>query len=148
MAIIYKGYALSKSLYGDKIFHIARNSARFVVFREKTQEGVKKAIDNYLKNQEKEKELAEKAKTKAAKEAKAANKRGLIQSNDEVKTKTEAETKKKIKSTASTKQQSKVLIESAGTNNPLLENELKKQVEEAKKSSSSSKKNNFWDRLK
>jgi len=142
MAIIYKGYLLSKSLYGSQLYYIARNSSRVVVIREKTEEKLKKAIDERIKHQEeekltKDKVLADKAKTK---------KRGFFQSKENEILEVEDKTHKVV---SKSKSQSKVLIKSVGTEKPLLENELRKQVEEAKKSTSqTTKKESFWDRLK
>ena len=142
MAIIYKGYLLSKSLYGSQLYYIARNSSRVVVIREKTEEKLKKAIDERIKHQEeekltKDKVLADKAKTK---------KRGFFQSKENEILEVEDKTHKVV---SKSKSQSKVLIKSVRTEKPLLENELRKQVEEAKKSTSqTTKKESFWDRLK
>lgn len=50
--MIYKKHELSLSLNGDNIVHIARNAAGNVVFRETSEKSLKRAIDEYLKEQE------------------------------------------------------------------------------------------------
>ncbi|PJC66315.1 hypothetical protein CO018_02505 [Candidatus Beckwithbacteria bacterium CG_4_9_14_0_2_um_filter_47_11] len=47
--IYYKHYEFSQSLNGNKIFHIARNAAGTVVFREASEKKLKLAINNSLK---------------------------------------------------------------------------------------------------
>ena len=46
---IYKRFELSQSLNGNRIFHIARNAAGAVIFREESEKKLKLAIDNTLK---------------------------------------------------------------------------------------------------
>ena len=69
---MYKKYELSLSLNGDLVMHIARNSAGVVVFRQNTEKELKKAIDNYIKEQQYLDELAEQKRLeKEAKKGKA-----------------------------------------------------------------------------
>lgn len=60
MSMIYKRYELSRSLNGTTIVHIARNTAGNVIFREPSEEKLKKAIDAYLEHIAREEELAAK----------------------------------------------------------------------------------------
>ncbi len=69
--MIYKKHELSLSLNGDSVMHIARNVNGVVVFRENSEKGLKKAIDEYLKEQQYQADLAEQKKLeKEAKKAK------------------------------------------------------------------------------
>lgn len=69
--MIYKKHELSLSLNGDHVIHIARNSAGVVVFRENSEKALKRAIDDYIKEQQYQVELAEQKKLeKEAKKAK------------------------------------------------------------------------------
>lgn len=61
--MIYKRYELSQSLNGDKIVHIARSASGFVVFREPSETALKKAIDESIKKEQEQKELAAQGKT-------------------------------------------------------------------------------------
>lgn len=60
--MIYKKYELALSLNGDQIMHIARNAIGNVVFRENSEKSLKKAIDDYIKEQQYLAELAEQKK--------------------------------------------------------------------------------------
>ena len=66
--MIYKRYEFSKSLYGNEIKFIARNSIGMVVFRAESEKKLKQAIDNLYKERERQELLA--AKAEAAKKAK------------------------------------------------------------------------------
>lgn len=57
--MIYKKHELSLSLNGEDIVHIARNAAGVVVFREDSEKALKRAIDEAIKQQEYEDQLAE-----------------------------------------------------------------------------------------
>lgn len=75
MANFYQRYELSMSLNGSKIVHIARNSAGNVVFREPSEDKLKKAIDSFEEQkrrdeEEREKMVAQKAKAKEERKAK------------------------------------------------------------------------------
>jgi hypothetical protein len=72
--MIYKRYEFSQSLNGDKIVHIARNSAGMVIFRADSEKLLKEMIDRYWKNREHEEKLAQAAAAKA----KAKKPAGLI----------------------------------------------------------------------
>ncbi len=70
--MIYKKHELSLSLNGEDIMHIARNAAGVVVFRESSEKALKKAIDDFVKEQEYQTQLAlEKKLEKEAKKNKA-----------------------------------------------------------------------------
>ena len=56
--MIYKRFEFSQSLNGQRLLHIARNSAGIVVFREESENQLKKTIDQYLKHKQEEEELA------------------------------------------------------------------------------------------
>lgn len=60
--MIYKKHELSLSLNGDHVIHIARNSSGVVVFRQNSEKELKRAIDDYIKEQQYLEELAEKKK--------------------------------------------------------------------------------------
>lgn len=59
MANYYKRYELSRSLNGNKIIYIARNAVGNVVFRESSEENLKKAIDELENQKPKEEEQKE-----------------------------------------------------------------------------------------
>ena len=65
---IYKKHELSLSLNGEDIMHIARNAAGVVVFREHSEKALKRAIDDFVKEQEYQEQLA--LEKKLEKEAK------------------------------------------------------------------------------
>lgn len=68
---IYKKHELSLSLNGEDIMHIARNAAGVVVFREHSEKALKRAIDDFVKEQEYQEQLVlEKKLEKEAKKAK------------------------------------------------------------------------------
>ena len=83
--MIYKQYDLSQSLNGNVIVHIARNPLGAVVFRESSEEKLKKAIDKYLNSLEEENKKAQEKKTQEKLEAKkktaptATNKKKLLE---------------------------------------------------------------------
>jgi len=60
--MIYKKHELSLSLNGNEIVHIARNAIGNVVFRENSEKALKKAIDDYVKEQQYQEELMEQKK--------------------------------------------------------------------------------------
>lgn len=60
--MIYKKHELSLSLNGTDIMHIARNAVGNVVFRENSEKALKKAIDDYIKDQQYQEELLEQKK--------------------------------------------------------------------------------------
>ncbi len=69
--MIYKKHELSLSLNGDQVMHIARNASGAVVFRERSEKELKKAIDDYIKEQLYQEQLLEQKKLeKEAKKAK------------------------------------------------------------------------------
>ena len=74
--MIYKRYELSLSLTGNKIVHIARNAAGNVVFREASENKLKKAIDRSIEERQRLEELE--AKKKATKANAKTKKRGLF----------------------------------------------------------------------
>ena len=53
----YKKYEISLSQNGPNLFHIARNSLGNVVFRELTEEKLKKAIDRSIEEKERQVKL-------------------------------------------------------------------------------------------
>lgn len=70
--MIYKRYELSLSQNGPDLVHIARNAMGNVVFREASEDKLKKAIDRSIEERRRLEELeakkrAQKAKTKAKK---------------------------------------------------------------------------------
>lgn len=70
--MIYKKHELSLSLNGEDIMHIARNAAGVVVFREHSEKALKRVIDEAIKEQEHQEQLAlEKKLGKEAKKNKA-----------------------------------------------------------------------------
>lgn len=60
--MIYKKYELALSLNGDQVMHIARNAIGNVVFRKESEKALKRAIDDYIKEQQYLVELAEQKK--------------------------------------------------------------------------------------
>ena len=74
--MIYKKHELSQSLNGDSIIYIARNAAGNVVFRETSEEKLKKEIDRSIEEQQRLVELEERKKAEKAKAR--AERRGLF----------------------------------------------------------------------
>ncbi len=71
--MIYKKHELSLSLNGDSVMHIARNAIGVVVFRKESEKALKRAIDDYIKEQQYQEELAEQKRLeKEAKKTKTA----------------------------------------------------------------------------
>lgn len=60
--MIYKRYEFSLSQNGDKLVYIARNAAGNVVFREHSEQALKKAIDNAIREKERQAQLDLQAK--------------------------------------------------------------------------------------
>lgn len=83
--MIYKRYELSLSLNGEQLVHIARNASGMVVFRENSEKALKRAIDEAIKEQEYQDQLAEERRLEKE------NKRSLT-SNDDKKKKVVEET--------------------------------------------------------
>jgi len=138
--MVYKGYTISQSLYGNKVFYIARSSARVVVLREKTLDGLKKAIDRRIEDQQKANETEG---------PQTVGKKGLF--GTKPKEEEQASTASSSSSGKSTKKTGgkKKLIKSPGVKGKLIDNKLKGQVQAAKgKPGNSDGKENFWDRLK
>lgn len=76
--MIYQRFEFSQSLNGNTIFHIARNSAGIVVFREESEKNLKKTIDNWLQQKQEEERLAAaKAAQKLAEKTKKKNRNFL-----------------------------------------------------------------------
>jgi len=143
--MVYKGYVISKSLYGDEVMYIARSPARVVVLRENTLVKLEKAIDKRLADQEKAKE-SEETQTEV--------KKGLFvrkpkkEEDEESPTSSTTSSESGGKSTKKTGGKKK-LIKSPGVKGKLIDNKLKGQVQAAKgKPGDSDGKENFWDRLK
>lgn len=126
MANYYQRYELSRSLNGNKIVYIARNAAGNVVFRESSEENLKKAIDQH----EDEKRRAEEEKEK------------LLAHKEE----TRSKKKKLLKNTLQEEIQERKLVlsetegEALATTEETLPGESDQEVEP--------KKSSFWDRLK
>ena len=70
--MIYKRYELSRTLRGNQILHIARNSAGDVVLREPSLKKLRKAIDK--REEDRLAAIAEAAKRKASRAKKLASK--------------------------------------------------------------------------
>ena|SRR3989344_4225546 len=72
---IYKGHELSRSLNGTNIIYIARNNSGNVVFREKSEDKLKNAINKSIEDIKRRQEELEKKK---ADKENAKQKRGLF----------------------------------------------------------------------
>jgi hypothetical protein len=68
--MIYKKHELSLSLNGEDIMHIARNAAGVVVFREHSEKALKRVIDEAIREQEYQEQLALEKKLERAKKNK------------------------------------------------------------------------------
>ena len=77
--MIYKRYELSLSQNGPDLVHIARNAMGNVVFRESSEEKLKKAIDKSIEDQQKLEGEVQKAAAKREKEREQKKKRGLFE---------------------------------------------------------------------
>lgn len=94
--MIYKGYEFSLSLNGTKIVHIARNAAGNVIFREPSEQKLKKAIDRSIEERQRKEELEAKERAAKAKARIKKQKRGLFAPPPEPKEEAETEVETKV----------------------------------------------------
>jgi hypothetical protein len=137
--MIYKKHELSLSLNGNEVVHIARGAAGNVVFRESSEERLKKAIDRSIEAKEKQEEAAAREKELKAK-AKAQKQKGSLFSPppepaEETATENEEEN---LKEEVLIPQQSKVV---RGPDGKFISKSAFQEEEEPAKKS-------FWDKLK
>jgi len=122
-------FDISKSLYGDQVFFIARDSDRVVRIRAKSEQELNKEIKQFNLNEELEKNPRRKKKGLALKDLfKNKLKEQVEERKDEI---------------------AALPLEEPVVNEPepkqFLQNNLKSRVEENKKNNS---KKGFWDKLK
>lgn len=143
--MIYKRYELSLSQNGPDLVHIARNAAGNVIFRESSEEKLKKAIDQAIQEKQKQEEFE--AKKKSAKAKAKKQKRGLFTSPPEL---VEDEEVKTIEKKEDTENETEPADEGApappqarvtrGSDGKFISKSTLQEEEPKKKS--------FWDKLK
>lgn len=139
--MIYKKYELSLSLNGENVVHIARNAIGNVVFRENSEKALKRVIDDAIKEQEYQNQLAEEKRIEKE------NKRSLT-SNDDKKKKVveevvQEETEQIIPEEAEATQETLIPAPKSVTRGPDGKFISKSQLD----TDEDLKKKTFWDKL-